>query len=99
MNIDYSTERNNTYSNINNNKYIYENSFKRVYSQKSKYRGNSNQCKNIKYKLPKVKEAMIPNVPRADIKIVFLFVIFYLRYKVIIKIVFLIFFFFMSVIP
>ena len=49
MNIDYSTERNNTYSNINNNKYIYENSFKRVYSQKSKYRGNSNQCKNIKY--------------------------------------------------
>lgn len=64
MNIDYSSQRNNTYSNINKKNFLYENSSKIMNSHHNKNRGNSYQCKNIKYCF-KTKDSYICN----DIKI------------------------------
>ena len=60
ININYSTERNNTYSNLNSNKIRYDNDIKRQTK-------NKNQYKNIKYSF-KTKDAYICKENKIDKK-------------------------------
>ena len=65
MNINYSCERNNTYSNINQENFLYNNSSRKMNSPKNKNRGNSYQCKNIKYNF-RTKDSYLCNDNKID---------------------------------